>query len=359
MKKKLLVLALALTLLVTSAYAVIPARPTETATVGDFAGVLSASAIETIEQNNAVLNDITGGEFAIVSVQFMDGMDAEEYALKLFNDWGIGSVERNNGTLLVFATADYTSDGYLKAWFTTGSGIDKALTPTRVNQLLEDYFYDDFDAGNYDAAVLALYGQVYSWYEGQYAADFAATQNGGAASQQGGNFAPAPQPQPQQGSSSDLGSVIFMLVLLVVVISIFDGRRYRRYRRRYMGPGLPTAPYMYRPLFWGRSYTRTYYHHHPYHRPHGGFFGGPPRPGNRPPSGGGGFGSFSGRPSGGGFSSGGSSRGSGAGRSGSGGSFGGGRSSGGFSGGGRSGGGFGGGGRSGGGGSRGGGAGRR
>ena len=355
MKKKLLVLALALTLLVTSAHAAIPARPTDSTTVGDFAGVLSASTIQSIEQSNAALFDVTGGEFAIVSVQFMDGMDGERYALQLFNDWGIGSDERNNGALLVFATADYTADGYLKAWLTTGSGIDKALTPARVNQLLENYFYDDFDAGNYDAAVLALYGQVYSWYESHYAADFTAAQHSGAAPQAGGNFAPAPQ--PQQGSSFDLGNLIFFLVLLLVVISLLDSRRYRRYRRRYMGPGLPTAPYMYRPLFWGRSYTRTYYHHHPYHRPHGGFFGGPPRPGNRPPSGGGGFGSFSGRPSGGGFSSGGSSRGSGAGRSGGGSSFGGGRSSGGFSGGGRSGGSFGGGGR--GGGSRGGGGGRR
>ena len=340
MKKKLPVFCLVLTLLVTSAFAAIPAKPTESTTVGDFAGALSMSTIRQIEQSNATLFEKTGGQFAVVSVAFMDGMTADAYALKLFNEWGIGSAERENGMLLVFATADYTSDGYLKAWFMTGTGIDKAFTPTRANQMLEDYFYDDFDAGNYDAAVLALYDQVYRWYEGHYAADFAA------------GSTPTYTQQAGRQSSVDFSTLIFMLVVLVIVISLLDSRRYRRYRRRYMGPGLPTAPYMYRPLFWGRSYCRTYYRHNPFHHPYhhhgghrpGGFFGGGSRPpGNRPPSGG--FG---------GFTSGGSSRGSGAGRSGSG--FGGGRSGGSFGGGGRSGGG---GGFRGGGGSRGGGAGRR
>ena len=341
MKKKLLTLFLALTLLITSAHAAIPARPTETTTVGDFAGVLSKSTIESIEESNAVLYDATGGEFAIVSVEFMDGMDSADYALQLFNDWGIGHSDRENGTLLVFATADYTDDGLLKAYFITGTGIDTALSSSKVNQLLENYFYDDFDAGIYDAAVLRLYDQVHLWYEGHYASDFAAYN--GTIPQTNGNLIVT--------RSIDFGNLIFILILIFVIIALLDRRRYRRYRRRYMGPGLPTAPYMYRPLFWGRSYCRTYYHHNPFHHHHGGgFFGGPPRPGNRLPSGGGfgrpsggGFGSFSGRPT-----SGGSSRGGGAGRSG--GSFGGGRSGGSFGGG--RGGGFSGG-------SRGGGAGRR
>ena len=352
MKKRLLALCLVLILLVTSAYAAIPAKPTETTTVGDFAGVLSIDTIRRIEQSNATLFEKTGGQFAVVSVEFMDGMDAENYAYKLFNQWGIGSDERNNGMLLVFATADYTDSGFLKTWLMIGTGIDTAFTSARANQLFEDYFYDDFDAGNYDRAVLYLYDQVYRWYEGYYAADFSASSNPTYTQHAGGN------------SGVDYAGLILFVVVLVLLISLLDRRRYRRYRHRYMGPGLPTAPYMYRPLFWGRSYCRTYYHHNPYHHHHhhgsrGGFFGSRP-PGNRPPSGGG-FGSPGSRPPSGGFGFGGSTRGSGAGRSGGSGS---GRS-GGFGGGGRSGGGsFGGGSRGGGGfrgggGSRGGGAGRR
>ena len=83
-----------------------------------------------------------------------------------------------------------------------------------------------------------------------------------------------------------------------------DGWRYRRYRRRYLLPGMPPPPYVYRPFIFGRP-----------HRPR------PPRPprGPRPPMGGGfrpggGFrGGGAGR-SGGGFSRGGGFRGGGAGR---------------------------------------------
>ena len=60
-------------------------------------------------------------------------------------------------------------------------------------------------------------------------------------------------------------------MVLFLVWVVLDGLRYRRYRRRWMRPGLGVPPVIYYPVFWGRP-----------RRPR------PPRPPRRPPRGPGG-----------------------------------------------------------------------
>lgn len=106
--------------------------------------------------------------------------------------------------------------------------------------------------------------------------------------------------------------ILIIFLLILVVLALMEGSRYRRYRGGYYGPN-----YMYRP-FWMFPHRPYHPHHHPHHPPMGGGrpMGG--RPGHGPTT------SFRGPRPGGGF---------GGGRPNRPGSFGGGRS---FGGGGRS-----------------------
>ena len=105
--------------------------------------------------------------------------------------------------------------------------------------------------------------------------------------------------------------ILIIFLLILVVLALREGSRYRQYRGGYYGPN-----YMYRP-FWMFPPRPHHHHHHPPHPPMGGRpMGG--RPGHGPTT------SFRGPRPGGGF---------GGGRSNRPGSFGGGRS---FGGGGRS-----------------------
>lgn len=129
------------------ALAAVPNRP-ENQYVLDKAGVLSFSDTEReiISENQKLFRE-TGAEIVVVAVDFLDGKAADDYAYDLFNDWGIGSKERNNGLLLVFAV------GQNKCYALPGSGIDGYFTGAKLEAMLEDYFYDDYDAGRYDSAV--------------------------------------------------------------------------------------------------------------------------------------------------------------------------------------------------------------
>ena len=344
--------------------------------VTDAAHVLTEKTRNDIIDANADLEQqCKGAQLVVVTVEYLDGMYSDEYAASLFNDWGIGSREGNNGLLLLLAVKEN------KAWLEVGAGIDGVLNESLVDEYFDMYFWTDFDARNYDAAVRNMCEELFTWFAGYYGVN----QSGSTyAPPSGGNYIQEQQvgnewvymPQPQENASvwsrftgwlgravrlAVIWSVIILFILIVIVIAGSADRR--RHRAYYVHMGMPVPRYHWW-YGWGgyRRPYRVWYRNQrmrpgraPYRSnnrgprgPRGpGGYGGPGSPPRS--SGGSGRGGSSGSRSGG---SGGSSSGSGFGGFGSGGSSGGSRSGGGgFSGGGsgrggsggsRSGGGFGG-----------------
>ncbi len=291
---KILLVLLALTLCLSAGALALP-EPTENFYVGDFAGVLSGGTEREILELNDTLYDSTGAELVVVTVDFLDGKDIENYAYQLFNDWGIGQKGENRGVLLLLAIGE---ENY---WVTTGTGVESILSGQVLDGLLWDYLEENFAAGDYDAGVLSVSGAIADRLEDAL----------------GGSGSGAARPQEPQAEFFTVLLVIFILIVAAVVIISIAGATVRR--TGYGGP----RGWFFMP--------RYHVHHHHYRRPPpppGGFwgpggFGGPGRPGGagrRPPGGGfGGFGGFGGgsrggfggapRSGGGGFS-----RGGGAGR---------------------------------------------
>ena len=148
-------------LLSTAALAVV--EPTASFYVADYAGVLSDDTEQYIIDQNEKLLNATGGEIVVVSVDFMDGMDAADYAMAVAESWGgIGDESLNNGFLLVYAV------GENKVWAMAGSGIEDALPASKIEGWLEADFYGGYDAGEYDSATRAFFDDVYGWYESYY-----------------------------------------------------------------------------------------------------------------------------------------------------------------------------------------------
>ena len=118
----------------------------------DYADVLSDSTEETIVNYNGALEyQCQGAQLVVVTVDYLDGMSSDAYAYRLFNDWGVGSAEQNNGMLLLLAVKEN------KAWLAYGLGLTSQLSESKVNSLLEKNFWPDFDKGDYDAAVNKLF----------------------------------------------------------------------------------------------------------------------------------------------------------------------------------------------------------
>lgn len=330
MKKIISILLLLCVLTLPALAATIP-EPTDVFYAADYANVLSQNTIDYIVSQNDALCAKTGAQIVIATVDFLGGEDIENYAYQMFNDWGIGSAEKNNGVLILLAIGE---ENY---WAVQGKGLESSLSSNRLGDLLYNYLEEDFAAGDYDAGVRKVFDAVYSELESIYGSvPQTNQQNQGSTNEYYQNNSQGDYDDGvYYGGFWGFFNAIPIFIVIVVLILVFTSP-FRRIGRGYYG-GRP----IFRPFgwfLWGNSHR----HHH--HGPPPGF--GPPPGGNDNP--------FDPGPRKGG---GGSSRGGGAGRGGFGGFGGGGFGGGGFGGfKGGGGGGFRGGG---GGGSRGGGAGRR
>lgn len=300
--------------------------------VKDNANVLDSDTKVIIDNVNQELEEKTGAQIIIYTVQFLDGKDADSYSVELMNELGVGDKSKQNGFLFLLSTGDRK---YSSTW---GKGVDD-LFESQIDQIYSNsdmisYFKED----EFQTGIEALFNQVVATYENYYNVTI-----------EGTTFQDVPQNNNyneayyDNGYSSTSGGFSFfgliigiisigaviVIIMMIIASSARGPRRRRYYGSPYYGGG-------YYGGFWPRRRRRS-----PPPPPGGPMMGGPGGmypPGTPPPpqnrnndnrkNGGGGF-------FGGGGSSGGGSRGGG---------FGGGGSSGGSSGGGFFGGGFGGGG---------------
>src|SRR5690606_28986527 len=71
--------------------------------VHDFTATLSADEELALENLLRRTETITTAETAVVIVPTLDGLSVDEYAVQLFNRWGIGKADYNNGLLFLIA----------------------------------------------------------------------------------------------------------------------------------------------------------------------------------------------------------------------------------------------------------------
>lgn len=130
--------------------------------VYDEAGVLSDSTEQYINLETAALDEACGGQIAVVAVEFTGAYSTADYAYELFNAWGIGDRNENNGLLLLLVTG--AEDYYIMP----GSGVTDIFSGGTLQTLMDDYLEADFAAGNYDAGVRKTFDRIMEIYGEKY-----------------------------------------------------------------------------------------------------------------------------------------------------------------------------------------------
>lgn len=138
-------------------------EPTDEFYIADYADVLSPELEQEIINSNNLLYEQTGAQIVIATIRYLeDGYHADEYAVQLFDSWGVGSSSENNGILILLVTEE------AKAWVTQGSGIKHQLSNDDISELLDDHFWKPYDKGDFDKAVEQLFDELIDWYENHY-----------------------------------------------------------------------------------------------------------------------------------------------------------------------------------------------
>ena len=106
---------------------------------------MTAEQKQALENKLVAIDDSSSNQIAVVIIPSLDGYPKEEYATKLFRDWGIGNKKTNNGILLLIAINDrqirievgYGLEGALKfGCYEACKSLFANLTPHKVTNYL-------------------------------------------------------------------------------------------------------------------------------------------------------------------------------------------------------------------------------
>lgn len=178
--------------------------------VSDFAGVLDASAEARLTERLRALRADPGVEVAVVTLARLPGgaEGLEAYATGLFNAWGIGDAEANDGVLLLLAVEDRAARielgaGYPPVWDNRAQRVMAALMVPR--------FAAGDPAGGLEAGLQGLEAYILRPFKA-------------GAAVQGTDDMPA---VPEGGSGGGLGADVLIFVAFVAGIFGLQGWRAR------------------------------------------------------------------------------------------------------------------------------------
>jgi uncharacterized protein len=161
------------------------------ARTNDLGNLVSSDVRERIEKKLADLEQRTGAQIAVLTVDSLEGDSIEDYAVRVFQTWKLGRKDVNDGVLFVVARQER------RMRIEVGYGLEDRLTDARSRQILDDIVRPHFRAGNFAAGIEAGVDAIVAVVSG----------------------APLPAPRGDRGQQigSIVGLLVFSLMFLLVI----------------------------------------------------------------------------------------------------------------------------------------------
>ena len=116
--------------------------------VSDPSHILNDTTIARINQILGDLETKATAQVAVVMLPSIGEADRFEFAQKLFEHWGIGQAENDNGLLILFI------QDQRNIRFHTGFGLEGILSDARCKQIQQQFMVPSFKEGDYNSGML-------------------------------------------------------------------------------------------------------------------------------------------------------------------------------------------------------------
>ncbi|MCX6012795.1 MAG: TPM domain-containing protein, partial [Chloroflexi bacterium] len=117
--------------------------------VNDFAYLLTDDEYIDIDAQLTVLEIDTSAEVVVVTIDSLEGVSIEDYAVKLFEAWDIGKKDKDNGILLLIAVQESETK------IEVGYGLEEIITDGRAGRILDEAVLPHFKEGDYASGIIA------------------------------------------------------------------------------------------------------------------------------------------------------------------------------------------------------------
>ena len=128
--------------------------PKPSGRINDLADVIDSATEAEIDRRLDRLEQQTSSEIAVATVPSLDGMSVEEYANRLFKEWGVGQAKQDNGVLVLVAPNNR------EMRIEVGYGLEGVLPDGLAGQVIRDDFTPRFREGDYSGGILAGVNRV-------------------------------------------------------------------------------------------------------------------------------------------------------------------------------------------------------
>jgi uncharacterized protein len=115
--------------------------------VSDFANVIDPATEAEIDRQLDQLEQKTSSEIAVATIVSLGDMSVEEYANRLYKQWGIGQAKQDNGVLILVAPNDR------EMRIEVGYGLEGVLPDGLAGEIIRDEFTPRFRDGDYTGGI--------------------------------------------------------------------------------------------------------------------------------------------------------------------------------------------------------------
>ncbi|MCL1796644.1 MAG: TPM domain-containing protein, partial [Clostridia bacterium] len=135
MRKRIILLPVLLTLfaLFPVVASAVYTKPMDAFFVNDYADVISDADKQRMLAIGEALEDATGAQVVVATINYADGLSQDEYTYQLFDAWQLGQKDKDNGVLLVLCVGERWIQAEI------GIGLKDSLPPSVVGKLQDDY----------------------------------------------------------------------------------------------------------------------------------------------------------------------------------------------------------------------------
>ncbi len=116
--------------------------------VNDFADIISETTETSLEEILTTYEATSSHEISVVTLSSLDENVIENVAVELFEQWGIGKKDQDNGVLLLIAP----NDRELK--IEVGYGLEPILTDSRSGTIIREKITPEFKKDDYSAGIV-------------------------------------------------------------------------------------------------------------------------------------------------------------------------------------------------------------
>ena len=163
--------------------------------VSDFAKIIDND--DALELKLESYENQTGNEIAVATIQSIGEVSIEEYAVTIFEKWGIGKEDKDNGILLLVALEEK------KIRIEVGYGLEGVVPDSVAGSIIRNEITPSFSDGNYSEGIERGVDALIASIGGEYI-------------------------EKESESASNSGLIIFFVISMIVIVFIIIISRFSK-----------------------------------------------------------------------------------------------------------------------------------